>query len=67
MLWYLADLCLDIYFSEFAYENINIFLSNDHIWNYRKFKQSYLLNPLTGRYFIQILRIFYTLLTTVKW
>ena len=44
MLWYLADLCLDsmsikvccdIYTFEFAYENSNIFLSNDHIWNYR--------------------------------
>ena len=27
--------CCHIYTFEFAYENINIFLSNDHIWNYR--------------------------------
>ena len=38
----LADLCLDsmsvicnIMLSRFDYDNINIFLSNDHIWNYR--------------------------------
>ena len=44
LLWYLADLCLDsisitacyqIYNFDFVYENINICLSNDHIWNYR--------------------------------
>ena len=44
MLWYLVDLCLDsmsinvcchIYSFEFVYENINIFLSNYHIWNYQ--------------------------------
>ena len=42
--WNLADLCLDsmsvtvcynIYNFGLVYENINIFLSNDHIWNYR--------------------------------
>ena len=42
MLSYLADLCLDymsitiychIYNFGFVYENSNIFLSNDHIWN----------------------------------
>ena len=44
MLWYLADLCLDsmsikvcchIYIFEIVYENIDIVLSHDHIWNYR--------------------------------
>ena len=42
-IWYLADLCLDsmcfelcrhIYNFEFVYENIDIVLLNDHIWNY---------------------------------
>ena len=27
--------CCHIYNFEFVYENINIFLTNDHIWNYR--------------------------------
>ena len=58
----LIDLCLDslstvvcchIYNSEFVYENINIFLPNDHIWNYRN-----LPNPLI--YFIHIFKIFHT-------
>ena len=40
-----------------VYENINLFLSDDHIWNYRNLK-AYLPNPV--RYFIQIFRIFYT-------
>ena len=58
MLWYLADLCRDgmsikvfcyIYIFEFAYENINIFVSNDHIWNYRN------LNSHTSQTHLHIL------------
>ena len=64
MRWSLADVsikvCCHIYNFEFAYEINNIFLSND--LELLKFKQSYRPNPL--RYFIQIVRIFYTLLTS---
>ena len=40
MFSYLADLCLDCMYCHsynfgFVYENNNIFLSNDHIWNNR--------------------------------
>ena len=46
-LWYLADLCLDsmsiklychIYNFGFAYKDIDIILSNDHIWNHWNLK-----------------------------
>ena len=30
-----VTVCCHIYNFGFVYENINIFLSNDHIWNYR--------------------------------
>ena len=75
MLWYLADLCLDsmsikvcchIYTFKMAYENINIFLLRDGIWNYWNL-YSHIWKKKTLRYFIQIFGIFYTLLTTLKW
>ena len=51
--------CCNIYNFEFVYENINIFLTNDHIWNFHISQTHWaILFKFSG--------FFFHLLTTVK-